>query len=135
MQTKRPGRGAAREYVLVKVPVEHKQLAESMQSLVNTMVAVAGSNSGGRTVNYAETERVIAEQTAAVEREVHAGLLRALDATSDESGSEAQSTPGSGASRARTSRWQARSWERAAYRQVGVRNGPILDPIRLRTGA
>ena len=47
----RPGRGAARDYVLVQVPVEHKKLAESMQGLVDTTVAAARSNSGGRRVD------------------------------------------------------------------------------------
>jgi hypothetical protein len=53
MLSKRPGRGAARRYVVVKVPVEHKSLAESMQSLVDTTVTAARSSGGGRAVSTA----------------------------------------------------------------------------------
>lgn len=79
MQHQRPGRGASRSYVLVRVPVEHEELATSMQSLVDATVAAAKSGSGGRAVDYAETERAIAERTATVERAAHVEVLRSLD--------------------------------------------------------
>jgi len=136
MQTKRPGRGAARRYVVVKVPVEHKGLAESMQSLVDTTVTATRSSSGGRAVDYAQTERVIAEKTAAVERAAHAEVLRSLDI-------DAPRIQVRGELYSRFGREPGTYFtmagevviERAVYRQVGVRNGPILDPIKLRTGA
>src|SRR5436309_4499271 len=77
-----PGRGAERGYVLVKVPVEHKGLAESMQALVDATDAASQSARGGQAVNYAGTEKTIAEHTAAIERAAHAGVLRALDVDS-----------------------------------------------------
>ena len=61
MQTTRPGRGAARRYVAVQVPVEHKELAESIQSLVDATVKAASGNVGGGAVDYAATEKLIAE--------------------------------------------------------------------------
>jgi hypothetical protein len=136
MQSKRPGRGAARRYVVVKVPVEHKGLAESMQSLVDTTAAAARSSSGGRAVDYAETERAIAERTAAVERAAHAEVLRSLDVDAprirvrgvvcNRIGRE----PGTYFSMAGDI-----VTERTVYRPAGVRNGPIVDPIALRSGA
>jgi hypothetical protein len=122
--------------VLVKVPVEHEDLAESMQSLVNATVAAARSSSGGRAVDYAKTERAIAEQTAAVERAAHAEALRSLDVDAPRIRVRGEEyvrfgrAPGGYCTLAGEV-----EVERAVYRQVGVRNGPILDPIQLRTGA
>ena len=136
MQTKRPGRGAARAYVLVKVPVEHEGLAESMQSFVNATVAAARSSGGGRAVDYAETERAIAERTAAMERAAHVEVLRSLDVdvphirVRGQLFAKLSREPGTYYTMAGES-----VVERAVYRQVGVRNGPILDPIAVRTGA
>lgn len=132
----RPGRGAARDYVLVRVPVEHKELAESMQGLVDFTVAAARSAEGGRAVDYAATERAVAERTAAIERAAHAGVLRALDV-------DAPFIRVRGELFARFGREPGTYYlmagevvnERTVYRAVGVRNGPILDPIKVRTGA
>lgn len=120
----------------MKVPVEHKGLAESIQSLVDATVVAAESSGGGCAVDYAETERAIAEQTAAVERAAHAEVLRALDV-------DAPRIRVQGALYARFERTPGRYFtiagevvvERSVYRQVGVRNGPLLDPIQRRTGA
>src|SRR5690606_4235636 len=135
MQT-RPGRGAAQGYVLVQVPVEHKPLAESMQKLVDATVATAKACRGGRAVDYAETESLIAERTAAVERAAHAEVLGALEV-------DAPRIRVRGDLYARFGREPGTYYtmageivvERTVYRQVGVRNGPILDPVKLRTGA
>jgi hypothetical protein len=117
-------------------PVEHKGLAESMQSLVDTTAAAARSSSGGRAVDYAETEKAIAERTAAVERAAHAEVLRSLDVDAprirvrgvvcNRIGRE----PGTYFSMAGDI-----VTERTVYRPAGVRNGPIVDPIALRSGA
>ncbi len=120
----------------MKVPVEHKGLAESIQSLVDTTVAAAESSSGGHAVDYAETEKAIAEQTAAVERAAHAEVLRSLDV-------DAPRIRVQGVLYARFERTPGRYFtmagevvvKRSVYRRVGVRNGPLLDPIQQRTGA
>lgn len=136
MLNKRPGRGAARRYAVVKVPVEHKDLVVSMQGLVDATVAAVKSSRGGRAVDYAETEKAIAEQTAAVERAAHAEVLRSLDVDAPrirvrgELFAKIGREPGTYCTLAGES-----VVERAVYRQVGVRNGPILDPIAMRTGA
>lgn len=136
MQNTRPGRGAARRYIAVKVPVEHRDLAESMQSLVDATVVAARSSSGGRAVDYAETERAIADRTAAVERAAHAEVLRSLDVDAPrirvrgELFARLGREPGTYRTMAGES-----VVERAVYRQVGVRSGPILDPIAIRIGA
>ncbi|MCB9871202.1 MAG: hypothetical protein H6837_15200 [Planctomycetes bacterium] len=79
MRIARPGRGAARRYIAVQVPVEHKDLAESIQDLVDATVKAASGNAGGGAVDYAATEALIAEQTAAIERAAHKEVLRSLD--------------------------------------------------------
>jgi hypothetical protein len=120
----------------VKVPVEHKALAESMQSLVDATVKAARSSRGGHAVEYAETEKAIANLTAAVERAAHAELLRALDV-------DAPRIRVRGELCARFGREPGTYYtmagevvvERTVYRPVGERNGRILDPIQLRTGA
>jgi hypothetical protein len=131
-----PGRGATQGFVLVKVPVEHKGLAASMQALVDATVAAVRSSSGGRAVDYAQTERVIAERTSAIERAAHAEVLRSLDVDAPrilvrgELFARLGREPGTYRTMAGES-----VVERTVYRQVGVRNGPILDPIAIRTGA
>lgn len=120
----------------MKVPVEHKGLAESMQALVDATVAASRSARGGQAVDYADTERTIAERTAAIERAAHAETLRALDV-------DAPLIRVRGDLFARLGREERdyRSMagdvpvERTVYRPVGVRNGPILDPIAIRIGA
>jgi len=135
MQKQGPGRGATRGHVLVQVPVEHKNLAESMQRLVDTTVAAVHSSAGGRAVDYSETEKAIAEKTAAIERAAHVEVLRSLDVDAprirvrgvvcNRIGSE----PGTYFSMA-----GGVVVERTVYRAAGVRNGPIVDPIALRAG-
>lgn len=136
MLTKRPGRGATRDYVLVRVPVEHTGLAESMQTLVDATVAAAESNGSGRAVDYAATEKKIAERTAAIERAAHAEVLRSLDVDAPRIRvrGELFAKLGREPCAYRTMAGEL-VIERAVYRQVGVRNGPILDPIATRTGA
>jgi hypothetical protein len=122
--------------LLVKVPVEHKALAESMVSLVDATVAAVRSSKGGHAVDYAETERTIAERTAAVERAAHAELLRSLDV-------DAPRIRFRGVVCNRIGREPGTYFsmagdvvvERTVYRPAGVRNGPIVDPIALRAGA
>jgi len=120
----------------VQVPVEHKDLAESMQRLVDTTVAAVDSSAGGRAVDYSETEKAIAEKTAAIERAAHVEVLRSLDVNAprirvrgvvcNRIGRE----PGTYFSMAGDV-----VAERTVYRPAGVRNGPIVDPIALRAGA
>ena len=70
----------------MKVPVEHKGLAESMQSMVDATVAAVRSSRGGHAVEYAATEKAIAERTAAIERAAHAEVLRSGFTTGDKDG-------------------------------------------------
>ncbi|MCB9871493.1 MAG: hypothetical protein H6837_16675 [Planctomycetes bacterium] len=118
----------------MQVPVEHKDLAESIQDLVDATVKAASGNAGGGAVDYAATEALIAEQTAAIERAAHKEVLRSLDV-------DASRIRVRGEQFAKIGRAQGTYHtlagdtvvERAIYRQVGVRNGPILDPIGMRT--
>ncbi len=108
----------------------------SMRSLVDATVKAAARNAGGRAVDYAATEKLIAERTAEIERAAHTEVLRSLDV-------DASRIRIRGAEFARIGREPGTYHtlagdsvvERAVYRQVGVRNGPILDPIAMRTGA
>lgn len=120
----------------MKVPVEHKGLVESIQSLVDATVAAAESSRGGRAVDYAETEREIAEQTAAVERAAHAEVLRALDVDAPRVRVRGVFFNRIGRAPCAYSTMAGDAVvERTVYREAGVRNGPILDPIAVRTGA
>ena len=122
--------------MLVKVPVEHKMLAESMQALADMTASASASARGGRSVDCAATEKAIAARTAAIERAANAEVLRALDVN-------APRIRVRGDLFARFGREVGTYYtmagevqvERTVYRQVGVRNGPILDPIQVRTGA
>jgi hypothetical protein len=107
-----------------------------MQALVDFTAATARSAVGGQAVDYAATEKSIAERTAAIERTAHAEVLGALDV-------DAPRVCVRGVVNHRLGR-EARTYftmagpvtvERTVYRPSGVRNGPILDPIHVRTGA
>lgn len=136
MLNQRPGRGASQGYILVRVPVEHKDLAESMQSLVDATISATWSSGGGRAVDYAEREKAIAEHVAAVERAAHAVELRALDVDAPQIRVRGRVYTKFGREPGTYFTMAGKvAIDRAVYREVGVRNGPILDPIRLRTGA
>jgi hypothetical protein len=136
MQHRCPGRGAARRYVAVQVPVEHKDLAKSIQSLVDATAKAASGNAGGGAVDYAATEKLIAEQTAAIERTAHTEVLRSLDVDAPQIRVRGEQFAKIGRARGTYHTLAGDSVvERAIYRQVGVRNGPVLDPIAIRTGA
>lgn len=136
MQNQRPGRGTARRYVAVQVPVEHKDLAKSIQSLVDATAKAASGNAGGAAVDYAATETLIAEQTAAIERAAHKEVLRSLDVDAPRIRVRGEQFAKIGRAPVTYHTLAGDTIvERTIYRQVGVRNGPMLDPIAMRTGA
>ena len=120
----------------MKVPVEHKGLAESMQALVDVTEAACRSAGGGRAIDYARTERTLAERTAAIERAAHAEVLRAcaIDAPRIRVRGDVYVRFGCEPGSYFTMAGEV-VVERTVYRQVGVRNGRLLDPIQVRTGA
>lgn len=120
----------------MKVPVEHEGLAESMQALVEAAKSASRSGRGGQAVNYADIERIIAERTAAIEQAAHAEVLRAHDIDLPQVRVRGQLYTRFGREPGRYFTMAGEVViERTVYRQVGVHNGPLLDPIKVRTGA
>ncbi|MBK8979609.1 MAG: hypothetical protein IPM29_27225 [Planctomycetes bacterium] len=79
MQTKRPGRGAVEDPILIAVPAACKSMASSIETLCAAVAARFASGAAGReAVDYALAEIMVAELTAAVERDAHAGRDRRL---------------------------------------------------------
>ena len=104
--------------------------------LVSVTVASARATGSGGAVDYAATERAIAEHTAAVERAAHVEILRSLDVDAPRVRVHGEVYVRLGRERGTYGTMAGRVViERSVYRQVGVRNGLILDPIAVRTGA
>lgn len=131
-----PGRGASDDDIIVRVPVQHKGLAQSMQALVNRVAAEERSALGGRAVDYGKVEDRVAAGVAAIERESHAGILRSLeiDAPMVEIGGKLHLRVGDSDGVFKTLSGPV-SVRRALYRPTGERNGKVVDAITLRTGA
>ncbi|MFQ5507277.1 MAG: hypothetical protein ACE5F1_21120, partial [Planctomycetota bacterium] len=129
------GRGAGDDNIIVRVPVQHRGLAESMQALVNRITAEEQSAVGGRAVDYGGVEDRVAADVAAIEREAHAGILRSLeiDAAEVEIGGKLHVRIGHGDGVFKTLSGSV-SVRRALYRPTGERNGKVVDAITLRTG-
>jgi hypothetical protein len=131
-----PGRGTGDDDIIVRVPVQHRGLAESMQALVNHLVTEEQRAVGGRAVDYGKVEDRVAADVAAIERESHAGILRSLeiDAPMVKIGGKLHVRIGHGEGVFKTLSGPV-SIHRALYRPTGERNGKAVDAITLRTGA
>ncbi|MBK8979591.1 MAG: hypothetical protein IPM29_27125 [Planctomycetes bacterium] len=73
MQTKRPGRGAVEDLIVVAVPAACKSMVGSIEALCAAVASRAASGAAGReAIDYAVSEVMVAELTGAVERDAHA---------------------------------------------------------------
>lgn len=111
------------------VVVALRELAEVLEGAELTMKL-------GGLIDYGAIERAMAESLAAVERGAHQDLLQMLD-------SEAARVEIKGKLYTRIGRTVGQyqtlagtiAIERSVYRELGVRNGPTVDPVSLRVGA
>lgn len=130
-------RGYPVSTMVMKVPAEFKALFEAMRDLVKGVARERKALPPGTApVAYGDVERRIAEQAAAVERAAHLAIL--ADLACDEPVVEIDGRPHRRVLfEEGTYYLQAGpvSMARWLYREVGVRNGPVVDPIRQRTGA
>lgn len=122
--------------MVIQVPAEFKTLGEAMQGLLDAVRREHGQCAGGRPLAYAEVERRVAEQTAAIERAAHREILGGLAVSAPWVQIEGQ--------RYRRTLFEPGTYytlagpvtvERWLYRESGKRNAKVVDPIRLRTGS
>lgn len=130
------GRGAGTEPILIEVPAECNELITPIKEMIAAMRKAQQSGYGTRAVDYAQVEEAIALRTAEIEREAHAGILRALevDAPKLTIGGAAYTRIGHADGTYKTMSGPV-TVRRAIYRKNGFRNAPVVDAITLRTGA
>jgi hypothetical protein len=120
--------------IMISIPDDCKPLAEAVTQLVTSVERAHRRTAGGRAMDYAQIEREVGERTAAVERAAHQSILTALDV-------DAATVVIDGRVHTRVHRADGRYYtlagdvvvSRSLYR--AERNGPVVDAIRLRTGA
>ncbi|MCP4966137.1 MAG: ISKra4 family transposase [bacterium] len=129
------GRGAAEDAIIIELPAELKDMADSLRSLIATVEAKAQSLAGRSAVDYAKLESDTEEHVGAIERAVNTEYLRRLDVDSARvliHGKEHVRVgrfPGS-----YYTRTGKVSVLRSIYRECGSRNAKTVDAISLRAG-
>lgn len=120
------------EEIVIRVPAKFKRLAEAFEEVV---AVVAGFERRARSIDYSRHERSVAEGVGRIEREAHRASLQALDVDAE---------------RVRIddrlyqrvlfeeTHYHCRAGSvdlsRGLFREVGVRNGPTVDLVALRSG-
>lgn len=129
-----PGRGAAGE-IIVAVPVELESLVKPIESLLRAVQDARKSARGSRAIDYAKVEEAIEKETAVIERTAHADILAALDvdAARVRIGGKTFTRIGREPGEFKTMTGPV-VVERTIYRELGVRNGPVVDAISVRAG-
>lgn len=120
--------------IMIAIPDECKDLAKAIEQLVAGLERAVHRTTGGRAVDYAQVERDVSERTAAVERAAHHRILSALDI-------DAPTVVIEGRPYTRVHRDDGRYYTlagdvvvtRSLYR--AERNGKVVDPVSLRSGA
>lgn len=121
---------------MIEMDAEFKSLADAMERVLTTMKESMKKARGGSSLDYREIESAVSAATADLERAGHEVILSSMVTESDRI--EVQ---GRVYSRCAVKRGVYRtlsgevSFERPLYREVGVRNGKVLDPIALRVGS
>ena len=130
-----PGRGAAKDFIVVKVPVELKGLVEPLENLIKHAESTARSMRGRGAVDYAKVEGEVSAMTGAVECAIHAEHLSKLDVDAPmveirgKRYALAGRSPGD-----YYTRTGAVKVPRSLYRECGPRNAKTVDAISLRAG-
>jgi len=132
---KAPGRGAAKDSMVVAVPVELKSLLEPINALIAVALEARRAAAGTHAVDYAATERVVEEHVAAIERATHAELLASLDVDTPrvEIGGKVHRRVHRCVGDYFTMAGPV-SVERTLYREDGLREAETTDAITLRAG-
>ncbi len=122
--------------IVIDLGEELKSLGDAIVGCVDAIKASMELGLGGKAIDCAQIEGSIATAAARVEREGMRGILARLDVDAQQVSiggkrySRVGRSPGAYHTLAGTV-----SVERSLYREVGVRNGPTVDTIALRTGA
>ena len=136
MKTKRSGRGAGEDEVVIAVPVSCKGLAQSIRELITTVRSrIESLRQGGEAVDYSAVEREIGELTAAIECAAHGCTLSSLevDARRVEIAGKIYTRVGDGIGMYYTLAGPIQV-SRSLYRELGSGNTPVVDAISLRAG-
>ena len=120
--------------IMIAMPDDCKPLAEAVERLVACTQRAMHRAAGGRAVDYGQIEREVGERAAEVERAAHQRMLTALDV-------DAPAVVIDGRVHTRVHRDDGRYYTlagdvvvtRSLYR--AERNGQVVDPVSLRTGA
>ncbi len=124
---------------VIEVPEELREVGEAMAATLATLQGTLARLGGGKAVDYAEVERVMAEEAGRTERAAHRALLQALDI-------DVPTVVIGGLRYTRVGRCEGSyhtlagsvSIERSLYRQSGQRGGQpggrVVDPVSLRAG-
>jgi hypothetical protein len=120
--------------IMIAIPDECKASAEAVERLVGCTQRATHRAAGGRAVDYAQIERQVGERAADVERAAHQRILSGLDV-------DAPAVVIDGRVHTRVHRDEGRYYTlagdvvvtRSLYR--AERNGQVVDPVSLRTGA
>jgi hypothetical protein len=123
--------------ILVEIPARFKRAAEALGKLVEILgKADQTLRIVGSPVDYGAIERDVAGAVAEVERGSHEDLLQRLDTDAPrvEIQGKLYTRIGRTMGHYRTLAGEI-VLERSVYRQLGVRNGPTVDAISLRSGA
>lgn len=123
------------ETIVVEMPAFLNTFAESVRRFVGVVEQTVADGRGGQAVDYGSIERLFAERGADVERGAHTDVLSTLDV--DAEGIEVKGLRYTRIGRT-NGHYRSLAGEvvvaRTLYRQVGLRNGPTVDAISLRTG-
>lgn len=123
------------ERIVIEVPVQYKELAQSLGAVAQRVVALGNHGGDGKAVDYGKVEREVAEAVAAVERAAHQGLLSGLDINAKhvKVGKDLYTRVGRCEGTYHTMAGSIHVM-RSLYRQQGERNAKVRDTISLRAG-
>ena len=119
--------------IVIEIPESCKAIAEPISALVETLEKL--TRAGRRVTDFAEVEAEVAAAVARVETAAVGAVLKSLDRASERVRFEGKSWVSLGESE-KTFYTQAgpTTITRRLYREVGVHNGPTIDPVALRAG-
>lgn len=122
--------------IILKVPGSHKSLAAAMQNVIDKLAQFTSDAARRQSVDYRSHEAVIAEASAAIEREAHGISLAALDI--DEARLRINGVVHHRVGR-HVATYKTRVGvvpvERALYRRSGGRGKRAVNTVTLRAGA
>lgn len=125
--------------MVIDVPEELREVWETMAETLTSLQRTLGRTGGGKAVDYAEVERLMAEEAGKAERAAHRTILRSLDI-------DVPTVVIGGIRYNRVGRCEGSyhtlagsvSIERSLYRRSGTRGGQpeakVVDAVSLRAG-